>query len=136
MIRRKTFMPRYVYLDDDIAGAKEVMESVDGAPDPEQFFIKEECYQAIRKAVSNLRPSVRAVVEVGPLKDHSSKETAKLLNISLAAAKGRLFHARTALRKSTVLCAIMQSRSNPRPIETPFFIKIQIAEDTRDGHEL
>jgi DNA-directed RNA polymerase specialized sigma24 family protein len=52
-------------------------------------------------------------VEIGQLQEFSMKETAKVLNISLAAAKGRLFHARAALRRSPALRAIAQSRTQP-----------------------
>jgi len=41
------------------------------------------------------------------------KETAKILDISVAAAKGRCFHARAALRKSFALRAAVQARTEP-----------------------
>jgi DNA-directed RNA polymerase specialized sigma24 family protein len=41
------------------------------------------------------------------------KETAKILDIFVAAAKGRCFHARAALRKSVALRAAVQARTEP-----------------------
>ena len=38
------------------------------------------------------------------------KETARLLDISVAAAKGRLFHARAALRHSSMLRSVVEAR--------------------------
>jgi RNA polymerase sigma factor (sigma-70 family) len=115
MIRRKSRSGRYLGLD----GARETDESplnVDiphPAPDPEQTFVDQERERALREAISTLRPRVRAVLEAGQLRELSIKETAKVLNISVGAAKTRLFHARTALRRSSSLRATMQSRTEP-----------------------
>jgi RNA polymerase sigma factor (sigma-70 family) len=112
MIRRKN---RYV----DLESAAETGESPRNAniphpaPDPEQTFVDQERERALREAISTLRPRVRAVLEAGQLRELSMKETAKVLNISVGAAKTRLFHARTALRRSSSLRATMQSRTEP-----------------------
>jgi DNA-directed RNA polymerase specialized sigma24 family protein len=42
---------------------------------------------------------MRAVIEVAQFQELTIKETAKILDISFTAAKGRFFHARAALRK-------------------------------------
>jgi hypothetical protein len=57
---------------------------------------------------------MRAVVEVAQFHDLPIKETAKVLDISVAAAKGRFFHARAKLRKSLELRAIKPLRTEPR----------------------
>lgn len=115
MIRRKNCNVRYVFLDDasETGESRLRFEIAHTAPDPAQLFIARERRKAIRKAVSKLRPSLRSVVEAGHWRDVSMKETAKVLNISVAAAKGRLFHARAALRRSAILRSVVQSRTEP-----------------------
>jgi RNA polymerase sigma-70 factor (ECF subfamily) len=115
MIRRKKRTARHIFLDD-------VSENVEhhlklniphAAANPAQIFFARERREAVRKAIRGLRPNLRSVVEEGHLQDFSMKETAKALKISIGAAKARLFHARTALRKSATLCLITQSRTGP-----------------------
>jgi len=115
MIRRKNGSARYIFIDDvpEAGEGRLKVEIPYTAPDPEQTFVARERGKALRKAISGLRPRIRAVVEVGELQEFSIKETAKVLNISLAAAKGRLFHARVALRRSAALRAIVQSKTEP-----------------------
>lgn len=113
MIRRKNRTARYVVIDDILqtADGQSKVQIAQSSPSPEQTYVARERRRALRKAVSRLRPRVRAVVEIGQLQEISIKQTAKLLNISIAAAKGRLFHARAALRKSAALRAVVQSRT-------------------------
>jgi RNA polymerase sigma-70 factor, ECF subfamily len=113
MIRRKNCRARYVFIDDTSEGGEGRLkfEIPHSAPDPAQIFVARERRTALRKAISSLRPKLRSVVEVGHLQDVSINETAKVLNISVAAAKGRLFHARAALRRSAALRSILQSRT-------------------------
>lgn len=115
MIRRKNSRAHYVFID-EVSEAGEGQLKFDiphTAPDPAQAFVARERSKALRKAISNLRPNLRSVLEAGHLQESSMKEAAKILNISIAAAKGRLFHARAALRRSTVVRAIFQSRTEP-----------------------
>jgi RNA polymerase sigma factor (sigma-70 family) len=65
---------------------------------PEQICAKSEREATLRDAVGKLRPLLRNAVELYQLQELSLHETAKALGISTAAAKGRLFHARAALR--------------------------------------
>jgi RNA polymerase sigma factor (sigma-70 family) len=115
MIRRKNCAARYVFLDDaSPAGEGSLkLEIPHGGPDPAQIFFIKERTKAVQKAISRLRPSLRSVVEVGQLKEIPMKEAAKVLNITVAAAKGRLLHARIALRRSAALRAVVQSRKQP-----------------------
>ena len=113
MIRRKNRSSRYVFIDDTSEGGEGWLkfEIPHSAPDPDQIFVARERRTALRKAISSLRPSLRSVVEIGHLREFSTKETARVLNISVATAKARLFHARAKLRRSTALRAIVQSRT-------------------------
>jgi RNA polymerase sigma-70 factor (ECF subfamily) len=85
----------------------------DQSPNPEQTFVQRERTRILLGAIRKLRPRMRAVVEVAQLHDLPVKETAKVLDISVAAAKGRFYHARSALRKSLALRAIARTRTEP-----------------------
>ena len=78
-------------------------EFKDFSPNPEEICEKEEQEAALRDAIAKLRPSLRKVVELYQLQECSMNEAAKVLGISVAAAKARLFHARTALRRNKAL---------------------------------
>ena len=76
-------------------------EITDHAPDPETRYAQTQEQRILRTAIQRLPPNLRAVVQIH-LKGHSMRETAEALGISLAAAKGRLFHAKKALRRSAI----------------------------------
>ena len=78
-------------------------EITDSAPDPEKQYVEKERAGLVRKAITNLRPSVRRALEMHTLQGRSVEEMASEIGISVCAAKGRLFHARAALRNSKVL---------------------------------
>jgi RNA polymerase sigma factor (sigma-70 family) len=73
---------------------------IDGSLNPEDSFVEQERANVLRKALAELRPRVRVAIETCQLQECSVRETARKLGISTAAAKGRLFHARIALRKA------------------------------------
>jgi len=81
------------------------------SPNPEQICAEEERKNLLNAAIANLEPRLRTAVQMGQLRERSLKETAGALGISLAAVKARLFHARVKLRKSPVLKAIVQRKS-------------------------
>jgi RNA polymerase sigma factor (sigma-70 family) len=72
----------------------------DGGLNPEDSFAEQERAKMLHSVLSGLRPRVRAAIEICQLQECSVRETARKLGISTAAAKGRLFHARVALRKA------------------------------------
>jgi RNA polymerase sigma-70 factor (ECF subfamily) len=86
-------------------------EMADRAPNPEKRYAQREEARILRKAIQRLWPTLREVVEIHQLQERSMQETAEVVGISLAAAKGRLFHARMALRKSPMLRVMYQHRS-------------------------
>lgn len=85
----------------------------DPSPNPEQTCVQRERRTILHRAIRRLRPHMRAVIEMAQFQELSLKETAKILDISVAAAKGRFFHARAALRKSVALRAVDQARTEP-----------------------
>jgi hypothetical protein len=70
----------------------------DHAPNPETRYAQAEEQRILRTAIQRLPPNLRVVVQIH-LQGRSLDETAEVLGISLSAAKGRLFHAKKALRR-------------------------------------
>jgi RNA polymerase sigma-70 factor (ECF subfamily) len=81
-------------------------EMPDPAPNPEKRYVQQEQENILRGAISTLRPTIRKVIELQQLQEHSMKETAAIIGISVPAAKARLFHAKNALRKAPRLKSI------------------------------
>jgi RNA polymerase sigma factor (sigma-70 family) len=99
---RKNRGSREIPMDESI-GAGEVLtlfEPADTRPDPEERFAQLERQRVVVGAVRRLRPALRKVIEIREFHEASMKETAQTLGLTVTAAKGRLFHARAALRKS------------------------------------
>jgi len=115
MIRRKNRNARQISADDLLhsGDSKLHLQIPDRSPNPEQRYVEGERRRILHKAIGGLRPRIRAVVEIGHLQERPMKETARVLDISLAAAKGRFFHARTALRKSVALRSYARARTKP-----------------------
>jgi len=93
---RKNRASREVGVED----AADVVELRDCVANPEEICARSEQKAALRDAIAKLRPTLRNVVELHDLQECSLHETAEALGISVAAAKGRLFHARAALRRA------------------------------------
>ena len=115
MIRRKNRSAGQLLADDRGRSGEPALQIQipDRAPNPEQCYIEHERKRILRRAIARLRPRMRAVVEIAQLQENPLRETAKILDISIAAAKGRFFHARAALRKSAALRAIAQAKTEP-----------------------
>jgi RNA polymerase sigma-70 factor (ECF subfamily) len=71
----------------------------DSSANPEEICAKGEQQAILRDAIAKLRPTLRKAVELYQLRECSLPETAKVLGISIAATKGRVFHARATLRR-------------------------------------
>ena len=69
----------------------------DLAPDPEQIFGQQQRHTKLMQAIHKLPTHLRQVVQTHITGDCSVKEVAHRLNISQAAAKSRLYRARTRL---------------------------------------
>ena len=71
----------------------------DLAPNPEQHCIRKERSRILRKALAELRPNARRVLELYELEGRSMKEIATWMGISVTAVKARIFHARPKMRR-------------------------------------
>jgi len=118
---RKRRLSREVAMEEpgDDAWAPIVHETVDPLPDPEESYARAERDSIVREAVATLRPTLRKTTEVHGLKETSLQETAHLLGVSTGTVKGRMFHARTALRREPMLRAILEQSS--KVIASPGF---------------
>jgi RNA polymerase sigma-70 factor, ECF subfamily len=76
------------------------LEVPDSSPDPEASYARQERVQILTAAVGNLRPGLRRAVELHELGELSMSETARRMGLSVAAVKGRLFHAKRKLRQA------------------------------------
>lgn len=84
-------------LPSDNANQPLQFELGDSAPDPEQVCIERERCAHTLQAIQSLRPSLRVTILLQATCDYSMKEIARELKISEAAAKARLYSARTRL---------------------------------------
>jgi RNA polymerase sigma-70 factor (ECF subfamily) len=110
MMLRKRRAARELSMDgtdsDTGSTSKNYWEIASSAPNPEKRYIQQEREKFLHDAVGRLRPAIREMVEIQHFQEYSMKEAAEHIGISVSAAKGRMFHAKAALRKSRRLRAI------------------------------
>ena len=107
LLRKRRHSAEFSLSDEE---SKSVWELSDQLPNPEILYAQRERESMLLAAIENLGPRNRQVIE-RRLKEESLTETAQILDISAAAAKARLFHARSALRNSAGLRAIAPARA-------------------------
>src|SRR5216684_6331038 len=100
--------------NDDFAADGPRHEISDHVPNPEKRCAQSEEESMLKKAILSLRPTLRVVVQIQQLQERSMREAAEVIGISLAATKGRLFHAKNALRRSVIPKLAHQPRSASR----------------------
>ena len=84
----------------------------DASPDPEATYLQKEEARIVSAAIRHLRPGMRRAVELRELGDLSTQETARRMGLSVAAIKGRVFHARKELGKALRYYAVsLEGRS-------------------------
>jgi RNA polymerase sigma factor (sigma-70 family) len=75
-------------------------EVADKRVDTEEHYVKSERAQRLQRAIPQLRPALRTIVELQQVHDIPIKKIAEIAGISVAATKSRLSRARTVLRRS------------------------------------
>jgi len=76
------------------------LDLADASPDPEATYLQKEEARIVSAAIKHLRPGMRRAVELRELGELSTRETAGLMGLSVAAIKARVFHARKELGKA------------------------------------
>jgi len=74
--------------------------AIEPSLNPEQTYAQAQKEEMLRSGIQKLRPAIRKALEIRELQEHSIKETAKIMGISIPATKARIFHAKRILRKS------------------------------------
>jgi RNA polymerase sigma factor (sigma-70 family) len=111
MILRKKRATHEIAVDcNDNFGANGLHEITDPQANPEECYAQSEEETMLKKAIQSLRPTLRVVVQIQQLQERPMCETADAIGISLAATKGRLFHAKNALRRSVIPKLLHQPR--------------------------
>lgn len=101
ILRKKRASPEIATeYNDDSAAEGPLYEITDHRPNPETRYAQSEAESMLKKAIQRLRPALRVVVQIQQLQERPMRETAQAIGISVTAAKGRLFHAKSALRRS------------------------------------
>ena len=96
---RKNHVRRELSLDES-REAKQLASQldVDQNLNPEQLYLQRERQQILFAAINELTPGMRRAIELRELEERSSEETARIMGISVCAAKARVFHGRRKLR--------------------------------------
>jgi len=101
MLQRKSGGMREVSIDDLNENAETVipLEIPDSASDPEADYSQREWRRMLSNAMNELPHRTRRAIELRDLDERSTEETARIMGISVAAVKGRIFQGRKKLRK-------------------------------------
>jgi len=99
VLRQRRTNPRLLEGCSDGDCEYSLLSLADKGPTPEEVLATKELRAAVTEAVSRLRKSLRIVVILRELQGLTSVETAQRLGLSVAAVKGRVFHARRYLRR-------------------------------------
>ena len=96
MILRKKRSSRELLMDDrgDHDGNRGFEGILCHAPDPEAHCSQRERERILRSVICSLQPTIRQAVELQKLQEYSLQDTAKMMELSVTAAKARLFRAK------------------------------------------
>ena len=100
---KRKYRETSIQTTEEFCGERQILELPDRSLNPEDSYSEHEHATLLRQALDSLRPRIRAAIEICHLQERSLTETSRKLGISIAATKGRVFHAKAALRKSRVL---------------------------------
>jgi len=111
MLLRRRRALREVFVDDSSSDERTVapLEIPDTNPDPETKYAQREGVQILSAAIAQLRPALRAAIELHDLGELTARETADRMDLSVSAVKARVFHGRKQLGQ-----ALRSYRSSPR----------------------
>jgi RNA polymerase sigma-70 factor (ECF subfamily) len=87
---------------EDLNGDEETtvrLDIRDLRPDPEITFLQGERRRILSAAINRLAPGIRKAIELRELGELSIEEAARVMGLSVAAVKGRVFHGRKKLHQ-------------------------------------
>lgn len=93
--------------------AAQSFDTHDVRPDPEVTYLQRERARILSAAIAQLRPSLRAAIELQELGELTSREVAGHMGLSVSAVKARVFHGRQKLRE-----VLRNQMRSPRSSET------------------
>lgn len=96
-----------------------VPEVADMRPNPEQCYDNQEQHRIAESAIKKLRSAPRLAFEMCALNECSLKELAQLQNISVSAAKSRLFRSRKLIQSRVMRFLQPRTSQRTRPIVQP-----------------
>jgi RNA polymerase sigma-70 factor (ECF subfamily) len=89
-------------IDDGPVGNFVIREPQSPMGDPESHYVRGERHKLLRKAIHRLPPIYREVIQLQETKEHSLREIAQSLGITVPAVKSRLSRAKNALRTAMI----------------------------------
>jgi len=101
MLLRRSRVLREVSID-DLSGNEETAlgkEMPDSRAGPESAFLQGERNRILSDAMDKLTPGIRKAIELRELGELSIEEAVRVMGLSVAAVKGRLFHGRRKLHQ-------------------------------------
>jgi RNA polymerase sigma-70 factor (ECF subfamily) len=128
-VRKQQRTIRDVSLEENCLAGEDIvpMEVIDWAPDPEQLYRASELRDILIKALTELRPVLRAVFVLRDVEGFSTAETAEVLHLSQTAVKARLWRGRLQLRE----CLNRYFRKEPESARVELNPGLDTAEELR-----
>jgi len=77
-----------------------LLDIPDSGPNPEDSCLQREQERILSAAVRELTPGMRKAIELRELGELSTRETARVMGLSVGAVKARVFHGRRKLRET------------------------------------
>jgi RNA polymerase sigma-70 factor, ECF subfamily len=101
LLRRKRGSREVPIAESTTEGETAVLLDIpDSGPNPEDSCLQREQERILSAAVSELTPGVRKAIELRELGELSTRETARVMGLSVGAVKARVFHGRRKLRET------------------------------------
>lgn len=101
MLLRRKRGTREVILESKTEGETALpLDIPDAGPNPEDSCLQREQERILSAAVNELTPGMRKAIELRELGELSTRETARVMGLSVGAVKARIFHGRRKLRQT------------------------------------
>ena len=107
--RRRALREEFIDATNSDDRATPGFDMPDGRPDPEVTYLQSERERILSGAIAQLRPSLRAAIELQGLGELTAPEAAGRMGLSVSAVKARVFHGKRELRE-----ALRNQMSSPR----------------------